>query len=703
MGFLNPILLLGVLAAAIPLLIHLWSRRQAKRVDFSSLMFLLVAHRQNVRRIQLKNLLILFLRVAIVTLIALALARPLLKNQFSFAGARAKTSAVIILDNSFSMGYQGAQGQRFEKAKEVAVEVAESLRHGDNIAVILMSDIAEAVFLKLTRDLEAAKTGIRQAEVSSRSTLVPPSLELAHDILETSVLPNKEIYLISDFSKNGWDKWERVPNRSEARIFLLPIGEGNEDNTSIEELEVSNQLIGAHRPVQLSVGVNNHSALSPGEITLTLYVNDRKRRSRSSNLSAREKITTTFTHEFESPGTHTGFVDLTPDRLQVDNRRYFAFGSYGQIRVLCVGDHTLYLRLALNPETQLSPSTEYTILPVSCSVEEFIDFALEDYDVIIFADVPQLTDRIKQQIQIFIRAGKSVVYFVGDKTDVSSYNQFADWLPARLGAAVDWDPPLTLSEFDSNHPIFGIFGADHFSGPYAPQFYQGLILSPAEGARIISQLSNGVPLIVERQSDFGMSMIFNVSASQHNSSNLIINSHFVPLLQQTIIYAKAVQSAHVRNLLVGDTFAAAYRQAKATKASVNRVDDPSDSSETVSVGTSGALRFDGTDSPGIYQVNVHGKERLIRDFFAVNVEPTESDLRTIEIQEAIDRVGAQPMVNSSSEPLDLELNSHRMGKEIWGELLIMALICMLIESILSNRERTAPGESSPAHLSDSNV
>ena len=696
MGFLNPILLLGVLAAAIPLLIHLWSRRQAKRVEFSSLMFLLVAHRQNVRRIQLKNLLILFLRVAIITLIALALARPLLKNQFSFAGARAKTSVVIILDNSFSMGYQGVQGQRFEKAKEVALEVANSLRHGDSIAVILMSDIADAVFMKLTRDLEAAKTEIRQAEVSSRSTLVPASMELAHDILETSVLPNREIYLISDFGKNGWNTWGRVPNRSEAKIFLLPIGEANEDNTSVEEVEVSNQLIGAHRPVQLSVSVNNHSVLSPGEITLTLYIDDRKRRSRSSNLPAREKIAATFTHKFESPGTHTGFVDLTPDRLQIDNRRYFAFDSYGQLRVLCVGDQTLYLRLALNPEAQLTPSTEYTILPVSCSVEEFIDFALEDYDAIIFADVLRLTDRIKQQLQKFIRAGKSVVYFVDDKVDVSSYNQFAAWLPASLGAVVDWDPPLTLSEFDSNHSIFGIFDVGDFSEPYAPQFYQGLILSPAEEASIISRLSNGMPLIVERRGDSGMSMIFNVSASQHNSSNLMINSHFVPLLQQTIIYAKAVQSAHDRNLLVGDTFTATYRHAKATKASVKRVDDPSELSETVSVGASGALRFDGTDLPGIYQVNVHGRDRLIRDFFAVNVEPTESDLHTIEIQEAIDRVGAQPIVNASSKPLDLELNSHRMGKEIWGELLIMALICMLIESILSNRERTAPGESSPA-------
>jgi hypothetical protein len=130
---------------------------------------------------------------------------------------------------------------------------------------------------------------------------------------------------------------------------------------------------------------------------------------------------------------------------------------------------------------------------------------------------------------------------------------------------------------------------------------------------------------------------------------------------------------------------------------MERVGDPSGSTETVSISASGALRFDGADLPGIYQVDVHGKERLVRDFFAVNVEPTESDLRTIEIQEAIDRVGAQPMVTASSESLNLRLNSHRMGKEIWGELLILALVCMLIEGILSNHERTAPGESSPAH------
>ena len=58
-------------------------------------------------------------------------------------------------------------------------------------------------------------------------------------------------------------------------------------------------------------------------------------------MPGREAIVTTFTHKFESPGTHIGHVNLTSDRLQIDNRHYFAFGAYGQIRVLCVGEQTV--------------------------------------------------------------------------------------------------------------------------------------------------------------------------------------------------------------------------------------------------------------------------------------------------------------------------------------------------------------------------
>ena len=684
MGFLNPFFLFGILAATIPLIIHLWSRRQAKTVDFSSLMFLLVAHRQSVRRVQLKNLFILLLRMAIIIIIALALARPLINDQFSFAGVRAKTSVVVILDNSFSMRYQGIQGQRFEKAKVIAGSVVESLRPGDSVAFILMSNIGNAVLRKLTKNLNAATQEIGQASVSNRSTHVFTSLDLAHDILHASDDPNKEIYLISDFGRNGWENLNRVSNRSGAKIFLLPVGDEVGDNTSVDEFYPSSQLLGAHLPVQLNMNVTNHSDLSPQETILTLFVDGRKRRSIGAHLEAREAISPSLIHKFGSAGLYTGHVDLTPDRLSIDNRRFFAFHVYGQIRVLCVGEQTLYVSLALDPGNQLTLSADFAILPTNCALQEIGDFALEDFDVLILADVPEFSNRVRQSIQKFVREGKGVIYFVSRKVSATRYNEFLDWLPAKLGTPVFWSPPFTISKFNAKHPIFEIFKTEEFSGQYAPQFYRGLNVHPVEDANVIAELTDGTPFLVERPIESGVAFLFNVSATKLDASTLMVNPHFVSLLHQTVLYTKAIQSDHNRNLLVGQAFAANYRHTKATKASVRRVGEPTLPPEIVPISEDGSMQFNRTEYPGIYQVDVLGRNQLSRDFFAVNVEPAESDLRRIEIQEAMERIGAQPEFTGEPEPLNLALNANRVGREVWGELLVVALILMLLEGLMSN-------------------
>ena len=696
MGFLNPIFLLGILAAAVPLIIHLWRRHQAKTVDFSSLMFLLAAYRQNVRRIQLKHLLILLLRVLIIILIALALARPLLKNRFAFAGGRTKTSVVIILDNSYSMGYQGIQGGRFEVAKGMALEIAQSLQRGDSASVILMSDIPDSLFPKLTKDLNQVREAIRRSQISYRATLVPPSLEMAHDILEASNDPNKEIYLISDFNRNGWTHWNRVPNRSGARIFLLPLNDEVTDNISIEEVRAANQLIGLGLPIELGVAIGVHSDAPVTDATLTLFIDEQKRRSISPQAGAGESVTLTFTHQFKSPGTHTGYLELTADRLPIDNRRYFVLDTYGQIRVLCVGVQTMYLALALNPAVQAQPNAGASFLPATASLEALEDLTLTEYDILILADVPTFSARVQRQLQAFMRAGKSVIYFVADDVDTVSYNAFADWLPADVGQPIAWQPPVTLSSYKADSPIFEVFKGEDFAGQYAPQFYRGLELKPAEDAKIVAQLSDGTPFLVERPIDRGIALLFNVSAAQLDASTLLVNQNFLPLLQQAVLYTKAAQSAHRRNLIVGEPYAANYRWSGAATTQITRLGDTTHSSETLSLTEGGSLTFSRTDAPGIYRVEGQGRDTLLQDFFAVNVDATESDLQPIPIQEAAERIGAQTEVISESEALEQTLNTYRVGVEIWSELLLLALILMLIEGILSNRESAIADDSVPS-------
>ena len=106
----------------------------------------------------------------------------------------------------------------------------------------------------------------------------------------------------------------------------------------------------------------------------------------------------------------------------------------------------------------------------------------------------------------------------------------------------------------------------------------------------------------------------------------------------------------------------------------------------VAIDEDGAIRYQQTDQPGIFQVDVQTKDRLYRDFFAVNVPSDEANLTSIPLQQASERVEAQTEITPETGALDTEeLDIRRHGREIWGELLILAVCLLLLEGFLSNR------------------
>ena len=732
MAFLNPFFLFGLLAAGIPLVIHLWNRRRVVTIDFSSLIFITAAHRENARRFQLRQFLILLLRMAIIALIALALARPFLTLGLPVASVRAKTDVVIVLDNSYSMAYQDINGVRFDKAKTLATDIIDTLRHGDSAALILMSDIPKPVFRQLTPDIESVTEAINDTETSYRTTNVQPSLELAHEILAESEQLNKEIYLVSDFARNGWENWNRLPNRSGARISLIPVAAGEAHNISIKEIRPSNQLIGVDLPFHVNVTTVNHSVAPLNENILTLFIGGEKQKTMSLSAAANESLNTALTYNFSTPGTHIGYLTLTDDRLNIDNRRYFAWDALGEVRVLCVGEQTEYLTLALNPhiysgqvsvESEPSLTGNYAdtvsrksiearaILPTQCTPGEFETFPLEDYDVILLADVKTLSLQMSVQLQEFIRYGKSIIAFVGARSDPTSYNQSQNaWLPARLGKPLTWVPPQRVQAYRETHPIFDIFPSEGFSMQYAPQFYNGRALQPSSESNVIARFGDDTPFLIERSQGTSAVLLYNCGllAQQATPSmasgletlpapnDLLVNPYFLPILQQSVLYA-AIASTNILTWggHVGDTYTAHYPRGAGGKASIqliagDRRGEGAAPAAVLPIAEDGTLRFQGTERPGIYQVEVRTQDRIRRDFFAVNVDTTEADLTEIPLSQVAGRIGAQttadPEIGETPVAADA-YNVKRHGREIWGELLIFVICLMLLESFLSNRER----------------
>ena len=766
MAFLNPLFLFGLLATGIPLVIHLWNRRRVVTIDFSSLIFITAAHRENARRFQLRQLLILLLRVAIIALIALALARPFLTLGLPVASVRAKTDVIIVLDNSYSMAYQDINGIRLDKAKTLATDIIDTLRHGDRAALILMSDIPNPVFRQLTPDIESVTAAINDTETSYRTTNVQPSLELAHEILTESEQLNKEIYLISDFAQNGWANWNRLPNRSGARIALIPVAEGEAHNTSIKEIRPSNQLIGVDLPFQLNATTVNHSVAPLNQNILTLFIGGEKQKTMSFSMAANESLNTTLTYNFSTPGTHIGYLTLTDDRLNIDNQHYFALDALGEVRVLCVGEQTEYLTLALNPHTdsrqpsavssqqrdfltdrqQLSLRSKHNtmILPTQCTPDEFVTFPLEDYDVIVLADVLTMSRQMSAQLREFTRHGKSIIVFVSDRSNATSYNEPGNvwWFPAQLGSLLTWTPPQRVQVYEETHPIFDIFPSDGFSMQYAPQFYNGIALQPSSESNVIARFGDDTPFLVERSQGTSTVLLYNCgllvqqttpsmesglqtppttsTRTTTYTSDLLVNPYFLPMLQQSVLYTTIASN----NLLtwgghIGDTYTAHYPRSAGGKASIRLMEtvssqqdspNPQLDSDTRQQSTSwgfdpiailpiaedGTLRFQGTERPGIYQVEVRTQDSIQRDFFAVNVDTTEADLTEIPLAQAAARVGAQATADQEIEGTTIAVDAYnvkRHGREIWGELLVLVVCLMLLESFLSNRESTlAAGE-----------
>jgi len=105
-NFLNPIILFVAGAAVLfPLLIHIFNRQKVKKILFSSLLFLRSLEKTRMRRVKIKEYLLLIIRSLIILLVVAAFARPAIRGSFaSKVGAHAKTSLVLLLDIPYRRG-----------------------------------------------------------------------------------------------------------------------------------------------------------------------------------------------------------------------------------------------------------------------------------------------------------------------------------------------------------------------------------------------------------------------------------------------------------------------------------------------------------------------------------------------------------------------------------------------------------------------
>src|SRR6186713_235933 len=165
MSFLAPLFLAGLVAVAVPILVHLIQRERKNIVEFPSL---------------------LLMRITAMLLLVAAFARPFfhvdpVKAAAALSGAR---EVVILLDRSASMGY----GDHWKRAQDEAKKVARSIGGADKATLILFGTGSEEA-VRATGDTARLEQAINDATVSSDATRYAPALRLAQSLLDRSTLP----------------------------------------------------------------------------------------------------------------------------------------------------------------------------------------------------------------------------------------------------------------------------------------------------------------------------------------------------------------------------------------------------------------------------------------------------------------------------------------------------------------------------------
>ena len=200
--------------------------------------------------------------------------------------------------------------------------------------------------------------------------------------------------------------------------------------------------------------------------------------------------------------------------------------------------------------------------------------------------------------------------------------------------------------------------------------------------KVLAQFQNQIPFLVEYRIGNGTVLVFNASGTTLTDADLLVTPYFLPLLQQSVLYAKSRQVAMDRQLTVGQPLSIHVREL------VDRVEigtPDGQPSKSIQLDQDRHISFADTDQPGIYPIDIYGAESKQRQFLAVNLDASESNLRPIDLERAGVLLSAHAVDNQ--EELDQTLNTLRTGREIWGELLVLALALMGVESLVANRNQ----------------
>src|SRR5690554_4683602 len=476
MSFLTPLFLLGLVAAAISLVIHLIRRENPPKVMFGSLRFLKQTTRKLILFQQIQQWLLLLLRGALICLLVLAFARPLLHQaQWSGLIDAEPESVVILLDSSLAMRF----GDRFDQARDEAIRLLDGLSPGDEAAVIRFSDSVRQA-TDLTTDLGTLRATLAQAtEPEYHPARFYPALRLADDLLSDARHERRRVVMISSFPASGITDadagWMLAPGVGFAAIA---VDDQQSRNLSLTDVRSPQQLLETQQDVEVLARVRSTGSVLLESGELTLLINDTPVTTEAVTLGDRSEAVVSLPVALDGSGRYSGELVLSDDDFPDDNHWYFTLDILPRMQVLVVNgapssnwfdDAAHWFGLALEgPE-----SSPFDVTHIDWQTLDGRHLA--DIDAVVLLNVPPLPQGVVNDVRAFVNNGGALLLAPGNRVQGAAFNdQFGDISPLRLADSrvLTGNDYLLIADTDRRHPALRALDVDwsaRFQGYWVTQ------------------------------------------------------------------------------------------------------------------------------------------------------------------------------------------------------------------------------------------
>jgi hypothetical protein len=668
MGFLVPAFLAGLVALAVPLLMHLRDRNEESPQRFPSLMFLVRLPIRSADRRRVTDWPLLLLRALAVMLLVLAFARPYAGSVGTVESGDRTRAVVLALDRSLSMSYEGT----WDAALDSARAVLDGLGANDQVALVLF-DAEASVEQGWTADHGAVRTLLASALPSAQGTRYGAALRAARGLLSAAPPAAREVVLVSDLQRSGLVGTAGLEWPADVPLRTVAVGEARRANVAVSAVEARRVASGDRVTLQAQARIVARELPAPRSVRATLSVGGRDVATRDLSLDASGERTVVFDAVAAPVGTVQGSVRLSADALGGDDVYHFTLAAQDELRVMLVvpdnleRDETLFLERALAigraPGVRVERRRAGTLDAA----------ALDRAALVMLWDVAPPTGASADALLAWTQSGGGVLMHVGPRLAARRALSLLELGTTGGSADRRASGGGVLGEHRSDHPIFTPFRSTP-AALGAPRFWRYARVEPAAGTEVLARLDDGAPVLIERREGEGR-LLLNTLPLDARDGDLPLQPAFLPLMRRLALHLSGYESVPMARA-TGDAW---------VPRGIRR--------EPVVVAPDAAqLRPESGDAgpavllalPGVYAAYEGRVDGAPRAVVAVNAPPQESDLTRADPRELLLGVGTVSDSSRHAGPAAaaLELETRQRG---WRILLLLAAIALLAESVLGAR------------------